>query len=81
MNKQEYINLKKSNPMEIIYKFYVENFDSKKHNPFLSPNELFPYLQMQYNLDDIYLSVTKHYDTEFNVMTIMDHKGNIINYC
>ena len=80
MTKQQYLNYKRTNQMAIIYEYYKENFDSKKHKPFLSEGEFFPYIQMISNLNEIYINVCNHYDSLYNVITIMDAQGTIISH-
>ena len=64
----------------IVYEFYKEKFDHKKHKPFLNEQEFFPYIQMSMDLNQLYVSVQNYYDQKFNVTTIIDNKGNIITY-
>ncbi len=78
MTKQEYINIKTTNPMALIYKYYTEKFDNKKHKPFLNENEFFPYIQMYFNVNEIYSIVTNHYDGYYGVATLYDKNGNIL---
>ena len=81
MDKKEYINLKKTNTMALIYKYYTEKFDSSKHKPFLSEQEFFPYIQMTSNLNEIAIKVLNYYDQYYSVTTIFDKEGNVISYC
>jgi hypothetical protein len=78
MTKQEYINNKKTNQMKVIYEYYKEKFDHKKHKPFLSEQEFYVYIQMNRDLNETYIKVANYYDSYFNVVTILDEKGNII---
>lgn len=80
MTKQEYITLKSTNPMALIYQYYTENFDEKKHKPFLSENEFFPYIQIHYNLNDIWIKVQQEYDQYYSVATLYDKNGNILAF-
>ena len=80
MNKQEYINLKKTNTMAVIYKYYCEKFDSKKHNPFLTEQEFFPYIQMTSDVNQIAIKVLNYYDQYYSVTTIFDKEGNVISF-
>lgn len=81
MDKKEYINLKKTNTMALIYKYYTEKFDSFKHKPFLSEQEFFPYIQMTSDLNKIAIKVMNYYDQYYSVTTIFDKEGNVISYC
>jgi hypothetical protein len=80
MNKQEYINLKKTNTMAIIYKYYFEKFDSKKHKSLLSEQEFYTYIQMTLDVNQIAVKVLNHYDQYYSVTTIFDKEGNVISY-
>jgi len=80
MKKQEYINLKKTNTMALIYKYYFEKFDSKKHKPLLSEQEFYTYIQMTSDLNQIAVKVLNHYDQYYSVTTIFDKEGNVISY-
>jgi hypothetical protein len=81
MDKKEYINLKKTNTMALIYKYYTEKFDSSKHKPFLSEQEFFPYIQMTSNLNEIAIKVLNYYDQYYSVTTVFDKEGNVISFC
>jgi hypothetical protein len=79
MTKQEYIQCKKTNQMKILYEYYKEKFNPKKHNPFLTEEEFFPYIQIsRLNLHETLIKVVNHYDSYYNVVTILDEQGNII---
>lgn len=78
MTKQEYLNLKKTNTMAIIYKYYCEKFDSKKHKPFLTEQEFFPYIKMFGDMNKIAIKVLNYYDQYYSVTTIYDKQGNVI---
>jgi uncharacterized protein YueI len=78
MTKQEYINYKKTNQMKVIYEYYKDKFDHKKHKPFLPEQEFYVYIQMNRDLNETYIKVANYYDSYFNVVTILDEKGNII---
>jgi predicted N-acyltransferase len=80
MTKQEYIQTKTSNAVMIVYEFYKEKFDHKKHRPFLTEQEFFPYIQMSMDLNNLFVSIQSYYDQKFNVTTILDNRGNIITY-
>lgn len=81
MNKSDYLYYRKINPMKVIYEFYKEKFDTKKHKTFLSEGEFYTYIQANYDINSLYTQVTKYYDNHFSVITIMDDKGNILSFC
>lgn len=66
--------------MKLLYEYYKEKFDPKKHNPFLNEIEFFSYIQIsRLNLHETFIKVANYYDSYFNVVTVLDEKGNIIN--
>lgn len=80
MKREEYIECRNSGKFNIdfIYSHYVENFDSKKHKPFLKKEEFFGILQI---LPPINIhSLIEEYDEKFNIVTFTDKNGNIIKY-
>lgn len=78
MTKEQYLSYKKTNQMKVIYEYYKEKFDSKKHHPFLTEQEFFPYIQINRDLNETYIKVVNYYDSYFNVVTILDEQGNAI---
>jgi len=80
MNRMEYIQNRSVNSLKIVYEYYKENFDTKKHNPFLSESEFYTYIRLIPDLDTLYIKLCNHYDGVFNVVTILDTKGNIITF-
>lgn len=80
MTKEDYINIKSKEPMQIVYEFYKEKFDPKKHSPFISQNEFFHYIQLSYDLNNLYYKVSNYYDNYYGVMTIFNKDGQIIKY-
>jgi len=80
MTKQDYIQTKTREPLKVIYKYYTEKFDHKKHKPFLNENEFYTYIQMVSDLNTIAIKVFNHYDKEFEVTTLLDKDGNIITF-
>jgi hypothetical protein len=78
MTKEEYIQLKKADPMAVMYEFYKERFDSKRHKVMLSRTEFNVYAPIYMDLDRAYANAISHYDSKFNVTELRDTKGNII---
>jgi hypothetical protein len=65
--------------MQVLYEYYKEKFDPKKHNPFLNNGEFYTYIQIsRLNLNETFIKVANYYDSYYNVVTILDEKGNII---
>lgn len=79
MTKQDYIRLKKSDPMAIMYEFYKERFDSKRHKVMLSRNEFNVYGPMCMDMDRAYANTVEHYDGKFSLTELRDSNGKIIN--
>jgi hypothetical protein len=78
MTKQQYINLKISNPTELIYVYYKEKFDGYKHKPELSRNELMMYLQTYADLNSILNYVVAEYDRKFDIVILTNANGQYI---
>lgn len=73
MNRQDYIYLKQNNPTELIYRYYKDNSDGK-----LSRNEVLMYVQMYANINSILNYVVGEYDRNFDIVLILDSKGQYI---
>jgi hypothetical protein len=78
MTKQQYINLKASNPTELIYIYYKEKFDGYKHKPELSRNELMMYIQAYADLNSILNYVVAEYDRKFDIVILTNANGQYI---
>lgn len=73
MNRQEYIHIKQTNPTELIYRYYKDNSNGK-----LNRNEVLMYIQMYANINSILNYVIGEYDRKFDVILILDAKGQYI---
>ena len=78
MTRQDYIRLKQTNPTELIYIYYKEKFDSYKHKPELSRNELMMYVQMYNDVNSILNYVVQEYDRKFDIVLLIDTNGQYI---
>ena len=79
MTKQQYIVSKTYNPLDVIYHYYT-NHEKLNHKP-LSPNELFIHLQSRgWGLNQIMKMVMEEYDRKFEMVVLLDDKGNFIKY-
>lgn len=78
MTKQKYINLKASNPTELIYIYYKEKFDGYKHKPELSRNEVMTYIQSYSNINSILNYVVDEYDRKFETVILTNANGQYI---
>lgn len=75
MTRQQYINLKVSNPTELIYIYYKEKFDGYKHKPELSRNQLMMYVQTYTDINSILNYVVDEYDIKFEIVLLIDTNG------
>lgn len=75
MTRQQYINLKVSNPTELIYIYYKEKFNHKRE---LSRNELMMYVQMYNDINSILNYVIAEYDRKFEIVLLMSANGQYI---
>ena len=79
MTKQDYINWKTSNPMNVLYYYYTTH-ELLNHRP-LDPQNLVMQLQMKgWNIQKILQDVTEHYDRKFELTALLDKSGNFIKY-
>lgn len=79
MTKGEYVSIRNRNDLSLIYKFYNEKFDKKKHKTFLSHNDFINLLSaLGYDIGALLSKCIKHYDEQFGVVTIYDKSGEAI---
>ena len=78
MTRQQYINLKQTNPTELIYIYYKEKFDGYKHKPELSRNQLMMYVQTYTDINSILNYVVAEYDRKFEIVLLMSANGQYI---
>jgi hypothetical protein len=78
MTRQDYINLKISNPTELIYIYYKEKFDGYKHKPELSRNQLFMYIQTYADINSILNYIVAEYDRKFDIVLLTNSNGQYI---
>jgi len=78
MTKQQYINLKVSNPTELIYIYYKEKFDGYKHKPELSRNQVMMYIQAYSDVNSILNYVVDEYDRKFDIVILTNANGQYI---
>ena len=79
MNKEMYLNLQQSNQGQLIYIYYKEKFDEKKHRPLLQFQELMHYLQMVSNIQVILEIICQYYDSKFKITRIFNKEGVLIH--
>ena len=80
MTKEQYITLRQNNVLDVVYQYYRENHDNKKHTGPLNVQEFFIYLNMWGNVQQIAQKVIAHYDQKFNLVILSDANGNTIKY-
>lgn len=78
MTREEYIKLKESSPIELIYIYYRDKFDVNKHKPELQKNQLMMYLNGYTDINLILNKVVSNYDIKFDVRLLLDANGNYI---
>lgn len=66
--------------MDIIYAYYREHHNKDVHLGLFGIQEFFIYLNMWGNIQQIAEKVINHYDQKFNLVILLDAKGNIIKY-
>jgi hypothetical protein len=76
MTKREYILIKKNNPINIVYEYYKEFAKGK----LLSYQDFYTYIQMWADMNSLFVKVSKHYDTQFNVSSLLNKDGEVIGY-
>lgn len=79
ITKEQYIQIKSVQPIGIVYEYYKEHLDVKKHK-MLGAQEFFTFVQMWGSLDELFKKVSSHYDAKFNIVTLSDVHGNLIKY-
>lgn len=78
MNKNEYLKLREENSIELMYEYYKEHFDEKKHR-FLQPEEFFHSIVRWPPVNDAYKAIIAYYDVKFEITKVqMLNTGNII---
>ena len=80
ITKEQYINLRNSKTLDVIYYYYREHHVPGKHIGPFDIQEFFIYLNMWGNMQQIFQKVIDHYDQKFNLVQLLDRNGNIIKY-
>ena len=79
MTREQYIQIKATQPAGVIYQFYKEHLNINKHK-LLSYQEFFTFVQMWASLDALFEKVCRYYDNKFCITKLLDKEGNIIKY-
>jgi hypothetical protein len=85
MTKPEYIQLRSfphnENVISLIYEYYKEKYEERKHKYFLKPNEFVQYFQVVHpNIKGIYENVSSYFDKAFNIRALYDKDNKLIAY-
>ena len=78
MTREQYIMLRNRGDFNIVYEYYKELFDPKKHKPFFSIEELIQLLPMNFNVNVIMDKCVRHFDQKFEIKVLSDKNGNIV---
>lgn len=65
--------------MAVMYEFYKERFDTKRHKVMLSRAEFNTFAPIYMDMDRAYSNTISHYDSKFNVTELRDANGNLID--
>lgn len=81
MTRNEYLVYRGSNSLNIVYQYYCEKFNQKKHSPLLSANSLVQYLSATgYDINEIMGKCLDYFDQKFSIITLMDRNNRIIKF-
>jgi len=72
MNRDEYIRIKESTPMELVWIYY------KEHSDTLTKGELYMYLNSYDNINTILNTVISRYDKKFDITVVLTADGKYI---
>lgn len=78
MTREQYLMMREKQNFNIIFEYYKEKFDLKKHTPFLQIEQLAQLLPMFGNINVVFDNCCKYYDEKFNVTILSDKNGNYI---
>jgi hypothetical protein len=74
MTREYYISIRNVNQFPIVYEYYKEHFDEKKHSPFLDPERFSQFFRLWPLAQDALHIALSHYDIKFEVMKITNVK-------
>lgn len=80
MTRQEYIELRARNHHPLLYEYYCEMRDDKPKTERIQFYEALQYwISYEFkNLNLILSNIIRYYDSKFNVISVIDKKGNVI---
>ena len=77
MTKEQYIQIRLSDERRLIYHFYKERFDGKKHKPFLDENTVLNLLMTFGSFNRVLEDITHHYAVKFGTTEVYDPSGRL----
>lgn len=80
MTKEEYLRIRGSVSLPLMYQYYTENFDHSRHSPFLDEHSFYQLMQLWPFARHGWEKVVRYYDEKFNVVILSDKQGRIIKY-
>lgn len=78
MTKQQYLTYKQTDPMAVVYEYYKERFDRNKHKPFLTRKEFDTFAPVCMDVNQAFIKVCRHYDSELNCVELRNKEGKPI---
>lgn len=78
MTREQYLIMKKNGNFNIVYEFYRDHFNSDKHSPFLSIEQLAQTLPMFSDPNVVFEKCCRYYDEKFKVVIVKNKDGQII---
>jgi hypothetical protein len=80
MTRQEYLQLRQSSPISILYEKYKEHFEATntRNCPFLNQHDFLSLMQTRLDINMLLNAVIKEYDEEFNIVFLFDKSGNLL---
>lgn len=81
MTKEEYLIHRVNNHFgDIVYEFYKERFNVKKHNPFLSHQDVIKFLNLLGMVDMAITRAIVYYEEKWSIVKVTDSSGIIIKF-
>lgn len=78
MTKENYLQLRNDNHQLLLYEYYKEKFNEKKHLVFLNINDFIRTLQIWGDINIIFRNVCKYYNNKFDIVEVFDKESNLI---
>jgi hypothetical protein len=80
MTRQEYIQLRQSSPISILYEKYKEHFEATntRNCPFLNQHDFLSLMQTRLDINMLLNTVVKEYDEDFNIVFLFGKDGKLL---